>query len=98
MAPRPQLGSRICRTVDFFLEYDTGTEPLPRLIDKLSGYASLATAGGPAGPVLFQLPGARREAGLHRFLAHSPVPVETTTFSTRPTIPPAPLGSSGYHS
>jgi hypothetical protein len=80
------------RTVDFFLEYDTGTEPLPRLVDKLSGYADLTTAGGPGGPVLFQLPGPRREAGLHRLLTRSPVPVATTTGLYAADDPAGPAG------
>ena len=41
---------------DFFLEYDTGTEALPRLIAKLAGYADLAARTGITTPVLFWLP------------------------------------------
>ena len=79
------------RTVDFFLEYDTGSEPLHRLVDKLPGYADLATAGGPAGPVLFHLPGPRREAGLHRLLTSSPVPFATTTGQCAAGHPAGPI-------
>jgi hypothetical protein len=32
-------GWRVARPVPFFVEYDTGTEPLTRLADKLSSYA-----------------------------------------------------------
>jgi Replication-relaxation len=56
------------RRVDFFLEHDTGTEPLGRVAAKLSGYADLATAGGPAYPVLLWLPSSAREAHLQRLL------------------------------
>jgi hypothetical protein len=35
---REQHPGRTAATVDFFLEYDTGTEDLPRLIAKLAGY------------------------------------------------------------
>jgi hypothetical protein len=60
------------RGVQFFLEYDTGSEPLGRLVAKLPGYADLATAGGPSLPVLFWLPSAAREAHLRRLLAERP--------------------------
>jgi hypothetical protein len=68
------------RSVRFFLEYDTGTEPLARLAAKLPGYAKLAAASTPQ-PVLFYLPGARREENLHRLLAQDAahVPVATTS-------------------
>ena len=54
---------------DFFLEYDTGTEPLSRVTAKLAGYAALAARTGITTPVLFWLrsptPGGRaaRPAG-----------------------------------
>lgn len=67
------------RTVAFFLEYDTGSEPLTRLTAKLPGYADLATAGGPAIPVLVWLPSARREANLRTALAAHPTPVRVAT-------------------
>ncbi|MHB8670715.1 MAG: replication-relaxation family protein [Acidimicrobiales bacterium] len=50
------------RRVEFFFEYDIGTESLGRLVDKLDGYADLAIAGGPAIPVLFWLQTTAREA------------------------------------
>ena len=59
---------------DFFLEYDTGTEPLTRLIAKLAGYAALAARTGITTPVLFWLPSPRREAALHARLAGPPPP------------------------
>jgi len=74
------LWSQAGRRVGFFLEYDTGSEA--RLVGKLAGYADLATAGGPTGPVLFTLPGPRREAGLHRLLGQHPPPVEVATTTT----------------
>ena len=48
--------------IEFFLEYDTGTEPLHRVAGKLHGYAALATATGITTPILFWLPSPRREA------------------------------------
>ncbi len=67
------------RQLSFFLEYDTGTEPIRRLVDKLPGYANLARAGGPTGTVLFWLPSTAREAHLRDALGpNSGVPVATT--------------------
>jgi hypothetical protein len=68
---------------DFFLEYDTGAEDLPRLVSKLAGYQALAARTGITTPVLFWLPGPRREAALHARLpagqAGGLVPVFTAT-------------------
>jgi hypothetical protein len=61
------------RKVEFFVEYDTGSESLSRLAAKLAGYAELVTAGGPNHPVLIWLRSATREAHLHQHLArHAP--------------------------
>jgi hypothetical protein len=65
--------------VDFFLEYDRGTEPLARLVDKLDGYTDLQTATGVNTTwILFWLPGPRREAALRKVLAAASVPIATT--------------------
>ncbi|MEV0941802.1 replication-relaxation family protein [Micromonospora wenchangensis] len=68
-------------TVGFFLEADTGTEPLTRVIAKLDRYAQLTRRGGPRYPVLFWLGSQRREEHLHRALRdrHDDVPVATAT-------------------
>lgn len=55
--------------VEFFLEYDTGTESLTKLSRKLLAYARLAEATGIATPVLIWMPTTRREAGARRALA-----------------------------
>ena len=68
--------------VEFFLEYDTGSEPLTRVTSKLPGYADLATAGGPNIPVLIWLPSARREANLRAALSTHPAPVTVATANT----------------
>lgn len=60
------------RRTEFFLEYDTGSEPLGRVVAKLSGYADLVAAGGPACAVLFWLPTTAREANLRPLLANHP--------------------------
>jgi hypothetical protein len=54
--------------VEFFLEYDFGTEVLGKLTGKLTGYAALAQATGITTPLLVWLPTARREATARRLL------------------------------
>ncbi|MGL5858155.1 MAG: replication-relaxation family protein [Angustibacter sp.] len=86
-ADRPQR-------VDFFLEYDTGTENLPRVVAKLVGYRRLAAATGITTPILFVLPSAVRESNLQARLAgqalqHTPV---ATTHSHAMDALPHPGG------
>lgn len=68
------------RTVPFFLEYDTGTEPLWKLIDKVDGYLDLARVTGRLWPVLFSLHSPARAVNLQRRLTERPtaVPIATT--------------------
>jgi len=79
---------------EFFLEYDTGTEDLPRLAAKLTGYAALTARTAITTPVLFWLPSPRREAALHTLLAATRtgsitrVPVATAT----PALTSGPAG------
>src|SRR5882672_1287688 len=63
----------------WFLEFDTGTEPLARLVDKVNGYTAFVRAGGPAFPILFWLHSAAREHHLHQRLSaiHTAVPIAT---------------------
>jgi Replication-relaxation len=56
------------RQVDFFLEYDRGTEPLDRLGAKLAGYRELAAASQIPTPVLIWLPSSGREATVREAL------------------------------
>ena len=56
------------REIEFFLEYDFGTEALPKLAGKLTGYAALAEATGITTPILIWLPTFRREAAARRLL------------------------------
>jgi hypothetical protein len=65
--------------VDFFLEYDRGSEPLQRLAAKLPGYAELARASGIATPLLVWLPTPAREAAARQALAGSSLPVATAS-------------------
>jgi len=80
----------------FFLEYDTGTEPLARLIDKVDGYHQLARVTGTLWPVLFWLPTAARERHLHEALSDARIgyPAATAVHHqpgrTAPANRPAP--------
>ena len=56
------------RGIEFFLEYDFGTEVLAKLAGKLAGYAALAAATGITTPLLVWLPTSRREATARRLL------------------------------
>jgi hypothetical protein len=66
------------REVAFFVEWDTGTEDLGRLVGKLAGYEQ-AAHHGPRYPVLFCLHSPERERNLHRALAarRDPFPIAT---------------------
>lgn len=81
------------RSVDFFLEYDTGVEGLSQVIAKLPGYAALADSTGYTSPVLFWLHSARREKELHRKLdAASPrVPIATASGDPAVIDPSGPI-------
>ncbi|MHB1927828.1 MAG: replication-relaxation family protein [Acidimicrobiales bacterium] len=73
--------------VDFFLEYDRGTETTSRVEAKLAGYAELAAATGIATPVLIWAPTPAREASLRRALGRPAVPVATAATATSPAGP-----------
>ncbi|MGH3516271.1 MAG: replication-relaxation family protein [Micromonosporaceae bacterium] len=90
-------------TVGFFLEHDQGTEHLARVLGKLAGYERLAV-DGPRYPVLFRLPGPRRETHLLQALAGArlPMPVATSVHHTDPAgrvwaLPDAPGGRAALH-
>ncbi|MGC5332818.1 replication-relaxation family protein [Micromonospora sp. DT62] len=74
-------------TVGFFLEADTGTEPLGRVVAKLDRYAQLIRRGGPRYPVLFWLGSEQREEHLHQLLhaRRGDVPAATATHTNHPT-------------
>jgi hypothetical protein len=67
------------RDTDFFLEYDTGTEPVSKVAAKLSGYAALAEATGISTPVLFWFPSPARENSIRPALASGTVPAATAS-------------------
>lgn len=81
--------------VEFFLEYDTGTETLDRLTTKLDGYRDLA-AGGIARPVLFVFTSTTRLHHFHRTLTDTSARARLTVASTATadyahTSPAAPI-------
>jgi hypothetical protein len=87
--------------VDFFLEYDRGTEPLDRLAAKLHAYGELADASEIPTPVLFWLPSSGREVSVRQALAGASrwnsVPFVVATASPTLALGPAeaawlPLG------
>jgi len=73
----------------FCFEYDTGTETLGRLAQKLDGYARLAQAVGHATWVLFAFPSPGRHTAARRVLAHPQVPVATAVIGPH-TAPDGP--------
>ena len=88
-----QLPGRPPAVTDFFLEYDTGTESLARLVGKLAGYAALAARTGITTPVLFHLRSPRREAALHARLA-GPPPPGTRDAASASQIPGVPVATA----
>jgi predicted transcriptional regulator len=84
--------------LDFFLEYDRGTETLERVADKLEGYEKLEAASAESSWILFRLRSVRREAGIRRVLAGVTVPVATAAPAAGQRPHEAiwlPLGKSG---
>jgi protein involved in plasmid replication-relaxation len=71
------------RSTDFFTEYDTGTEPLHRLLSKIGDYIALAEMTGITHtPVLFVLPSTAREQHLHARTGPTTPLIATTTPQT----------------
>jgi hypothetical protein len=89
------------RSSAWFLEYDTGSEDLPRLVAKIAGYEKAARTGGPAYPVLLWLHSRTREDNLHRLLSGlaTRCPVATAARTAAPAGPTSrvwwPLGGGG---
>ncbi len=87
------------RGLEFFLEYDCGTEPLTRVCSKLTGYAELAAATGITTPLLLWLPTTRREATARTALraaaaalsAPDTVPIATAAADYATTGPDGPV-------
>lgn len=87
------------RQLDFFLEHDTGSEPLTKVTAKLGDYANLAEATSITTPVLLWLPSHARETHLREMLTDVEVPVATAVHTTLGDGPAGPIwlrvGSSG---
>jgi hypothetical protein len=81
------------RTVSWWLEYDTGSEPARRVLEKLDGYARLHRAAGLDHAVLIRMQTARQEAALHARLRTYPAVTRdglvVATMSGDHTINPA---------
>jgi Replication-relaxation len=67
------------RRVEFFLEYDRGTQAPQRLAGKLTGYLELATATRIRTPLLVWLPTPTRETTIRQTLAGTSLQVATAT-------------------
>lgn len=72
-------GSTVAKltVVEFFLEYDGGTETVGRLAAKLAGYADLVHATGWSPLVCFWFPSPHREAEARKVLVHPDLAVVT---------------------
>lgn len=83
-------GHGVWSGVPFFLEYDTGGEPLTELLRKVAGYARFVALGGPAWPVLLWLHSPDREHHLHQRLADlGPLGTPVATAAGVPGVHPA---------
>ncbi|OHV23957.1 hypothetical protein BBK14_23540 [Parafrankia soli] len=83
------------RRLDFFVEFDTGSESLSQVVRKIPGYTRLAASSGLTSPVLIWLPSATRERELRARLAATPAGVVIVTaapapLTTSPLSPSAP--------
>ena len=64
--------------VEFLVEVDRGTEPLRRLVEKLTGYDDLVRATRWSPWLCFSFPSSRREAEARRVLEHPSLRIATT--------------------
>ncbi|GGJ90004.1 hypothetical protein GCM10010123_19800 [Pilimelia anulata] len=77
------------RDVEFFLEYDTGTEPVGRVVGKLVAYERLAEQTGTARALLLYVPDSRRRERLLADIAGAPLltPVAVAAHTPAPHEP-----------
>ncbi|MCK9903609.1 hypothetical protein CC117_25820 [Parafrankia colletiae] len=78
------------RRLDFFVEFDTGSESLSQVVRKIPGYTRLAASSGLTSPVLIWLPSAYRERELRARLAAIPSGVVLVTAAPAPLTAAAP--------
>ncbi|OHV31083.1 hypothetical protein BBK14_16275 [Parafrankia soli] len=76
------------RRLDFFVEFDTGSESLSQVARKIPGYTRLAASSGLTSPVLIWLPSAYRERELRARLAATPAGVVIVTAAPAPLTAP----------
>jgi hypothetical protein len=85
------------RDVEFFLEYDTGTEPLTRVAGKLHDYARLAAATAITTPVLFWFPTPARESAARAALTSTLTALENPSAVPVATTAAHPARGAGDH-
>ncbi|WP_268258357.1 replication-relaxation family protein [Parafrankia discariae] len=98
------------RRLDFFVEFDTGTESLSQIARKIPGYTRLAASSGLTSPVLIWLPvhlpgtgtarPARRHPGRRRHRHRRPRPPDRPDDCGRPARPrprPASVAAPAHH-
>lgn len=79
------------RQLDFFLEFDNGTEALARVTAKIDAYTRLAHATGISTPVLFHFTSSRREQNFRDACPAVTLPVLTTSSGPADHHPTAPV-------
>lgn len=83
------------RRLDFFLEFDNGTETLSRVVAKIDAYTRLARATGISTPLLFHFTSSRREENFRRACPAHASPVFTASGSAH--HPAGPVWSALGH-
>lgn len=78
--------------IEFFLEFDFGTEAHTVLANKLAGYEKLAAVSGITTPVLLWFPTVKREAHARLVLT------DALTHLRKPALVPIATGSADYNS
>jgi hypothetical protein len=79
------------RQLDFFLEFDNGTETLTRVVAKIDAYARLTRATGISTPLLFHFPSPRREENFRRACPAAALPVLTASYDAAHRHPAGPV-------
>ncbi|MFC0105532.1 replication-relaxation family protein [Kibdelosporangium aridum] len=86
------------REIEWFTEFDFGTEQLTRLTDKIDRYNRLATATGVTTPVLMWFPTPKREASARKALdgLENPDQVPVATTNAASTETPVDMGQARW--
>jgi hypothetical protein len=83
--------------IEFFLEFDFGTETLTRLTNKIPGYAALATSTAISTPLLIWFTSPRRETHARRELTHALTGLDQPGLVPIATATPAHLDPHATH-